>query len=414
MGFSIKEGFNALKHKIEKHPVRYISGALAAVLLSSCVTIIAKDLANSNPVAAAPQPTPRVTFVNTPIPTLEPTIIRPTDVPPTPLPTKPAVVIAATQEISGSIGGAEGVSNILDAKIPDDIADKIASVNSAILRDGFGYGGINDKAEALTVNDPKAVKGMKPFVLKIKTTGAQYFVITPNGEVAQGRFFNITSLGKPETIIPVNDLLPYETFLKSIAPKVEPTKEILTNGNYLRSLISETVKAYPVELTITESGYNIVGADLNYRLIAIDTKGSAQFLMPQKAGLDNAEVNRSAFTALRDVFPGIANVKEIYSVRELAGDFGPTLRRGLEAAGWRNVSLNNPNQAQYFKYISNDGSAMVEVDGRSIPTGLLYWINPWNFLYNSDGNPVPSIGATRYLEIIGPRLQNVQEVLKVK
>ena len=386
-----------------------IVSALAPVIVTACVAASSGD---KKPIVAVTYyPTPTAAL-NTPIPTEVPPTPKPTDIPPTPIPTKPAAVIIATQEVTSSIGGGEGVSNIKEAVIPSELTDKIAKVNSAITKPGEGFGGINSNGEALVVTDSDT-KGKKPFVLQLKT-GDQYFVVSPDGLVSQGKFFNISKSGRSETTTSRKDLLPYETFLKSIAPKVEATKEILTNGNYLRRLISDTVKAYPVELTITESGYNIVGADLNYRLIAIDTKGSAQFLMPQKAGLENAEVNKSAFTALRDVFPGIAKVREIYSVRELAGEFGPTLRRGLEAAGWRNVSLNNPNQPQYFKYISQDGTVMVEVDGRVIPTGLFYYDNPWNFLYNSAGNPVPSIGTARYLEIVGTRAQAVQQVLSVR
>lgn len=353
MGFSIKEGFNALKHKIEKHPVRYIGGALAAVLLSSCVTIIAKDLANSNPVAAAPQPTPRVTFVNTPIPTgvptLVPTILRPTEVPPTPIPTKPAVVIAATQEISGSIGGAEGVSNIKDAVIPGDIADKIASVNSAVLRAGFGYGGINEKAEALTVNDPKAIEGMKPFVLKIKTTGAQYFVITPNGEVAQGRFFNITSLGKPETIIPANDLLPYETFLKNIAPKAEPTKIADKVGlDIARKFIKES-SGSP---SITERSTPFIGTDLIVDTWVVDTN-IGSFSMEEK--LKNPNDNKIALDTARAIIPEIQGIKKVVVILLNAGDFSLDSFTRLFPNS-QDVSIN-PKSANERKVIIKEGTS---------------------------------------------------------
>jgi hypothetical protein len=57
---------------------------------------------------------------------------------------------------------------------------------------------------------------------------------------------------------------------------------------------------------------------------------------------------------------------------------------------------------------------MVEIDGRVIPTGLRYWINPWRFLYNSEGNPVPSIGETEYFRIVGDRLPAVQSILRIQ
>lgn len=404
--FNLKEGFISLKHKIEKNPVKAIAGVLAGVLLSSCATIIANDLANRNPVAAAPQPTPRVTFVNTPIPTgvptLEPTIVRPTEVPPTLVPTRPAVAaIVATQPISGSIGGSEGVSSIKDAVIPGDIADKIASVNSAVLRAGLGYGGINEKAEALTVNDTKATEGMKPFVLKIKATGAQYFVITPNGEIAQGRFFNITSLGKPETIISPNDLKPYEIFLKNINPELNPTK-VVTEGNNVKEnpnkvfaidVVNQSIKESKRPIISVRSGYSISGTKFSLDFWSLN-EGTTPLYSRIDPKYSDPVKNAIGFKALATLVPSKANINEVIAYRGLfenSSSIAQTIKQKLLDKGWTDVSINQ--KPEYFKLQSqvdlNGNSILLVWDSRGLGGNLSYYQeNPFGALYNTADNPV--------------------------